>query len=108
MRERVAFERRQTADDGFGNVVTSDWTELHRCAARIMPLMGGEQVMQRRLTGTQPVVVTVRCAAAIAALTTDDRIRDVRKDKIYNVRSIANFDEQRQFFDIMAEAGVAT
>jgi SPP1 family predicted phage head-tail adaptor len=108
LRERVSFQRRTTADDGFGNTVTGDWGDLWCCAARIMPLRGGENIVARRLSGVQPVAITVRVAAALCDLTTDDRIVDARKGTIYNIRSIANFDEHRQYLEILAEAGVAT
>lgn len=108
LRERVAFQRRITANDGYGNTVTSDWVEYYRCSARITPLKGGEDVIARRLAGVQPVIITVRVCSNLADLTMDDRAVDTRKGTIFNLRSSANFDEDKQMLEMLAESGVAT
>jgi SPP1 family predicted phage head-tail adaptor len=108
LRERLEFQHRGSADDSYGNVVTGQWTSMHTCAARVMPLRGGENILARRLSGVQPVIITVRECASLKGLTTDDRAVDTRNGTIYNIRSVANVDEHGQYLDILAEAGVAT
>jgi head-tail adaptor len=108
LREHVAFERRTAQSDVYGNTVTTDWLELWSCAARIQPIRGGEAINARRLSGVQPVAITVRICPALADLGTDDRVVDRRKGTVYNIRSAANFDEHGQYLEVLAEAGVAT
>lgn len=108
LRERVAFERRAPADDGFGNEVSGEWTEAFRCAARIRPARGGETIQAARLAGKQPVVITVRYNSNTRTVTTDWRVRDTRTETIYNIRSIVNPDEHRAYLDMECDAGVAT
>ena len=107
LRERVAFEARPMIDDGAGNPQSGDFVEMHRCAARIKPKLGSETVLAARLTGTQPMLITVRICAALAGIGTDWRIRDVRSGVIYNMQSFNNPDEQRQYLEILAVSGVA-
>lgn len=75
--------------------------------ANIRYLRGGETVQAARLTGKQPVVVTVRRSSQTAALTTDDKMRDARTGTEYQIRAIVPT-EDRQFIEITAESGVAT
>lgn len=107
MRERVAFERRVKADDGMGNT-EGEFTEIYRCAARIVPKMGGEQVLAARLTGLQPMLVYVRKCSNLADLATDWRLRNIRLDVVYNIKSFANIDERGEYFEILAVSGEAT
>ncbi len=86
---------------GFDEVPT-DFT----VRANIRYLRGGETVQAARLTGKQPVVVTVRRSSQTAALTTDDGMRDARTGTKYNIRSVVTTDD-RQFMEITAESGVA-
>ncbi|GLR99204.1 MULTISPECIES: head-tail adaptor protein [Bradyrhizobium] len=108
LRERVAFEARAFVDDGMGNPQSGDWTLRHTCAARIAPKLGGETVLASRLTGTQPMLITVRLCRALADFGTDWRIRDVRTDAIYNVKAMSNPDEKKRYLEILAVSGEAT
>lgn len=108
LRERVAFDKLgEAVSDSLGNVQTT-WAEQFVTAARITPRLGGEAVMAARLSGRQPVTITIRSSAASELIAPDWRARDVRTGKIYNIRSIANVDERHRQFDILAEEGVAT
>jgi len=107
LRERVAFERREDVDDGYGNV-NGQWVEQFVTAARIQPLKGGEAVQADRLAGKQPVIIRVRYAEATNAVDTSWRARNTRTGTVYNLRSAANMDEHRRYIDFLAEAGVAT
>lgn len=108
LRERVAFQAREPVNDNMGNPDSGGFTDVHECAARIMPKMGGETVLASRLTGTQPMLVTVRLCQALAGIGTDWRLRDVRKGIVYNIKSFSNPDEKREYLEILAVAGEAT
>lgn len=108
LRERVAFQRRALVDDGFGNEVAGDWTEVFRESARIKPARGAETIQAARLAGKQPVVITVRSSSNTRQVTTEWRAVDTRKDTVYNIRSIVNPDEKNAFLDMECDSGVAT
>jgi head-tail adaptor len=108
LRSRVAFEVRPQVDDGMGNPQSGDFAEVYRCAARIMPKMGGESVLAARLTGTQPMLITVRVCDALREIGGDWRARDVRKGVVYNIKAISNPDEKREYLEILAVSGEAT
>lgn len=108
LRERVAFDMRvpgQTGDD-LGNTQL-DWQQQFIVAARIMPRLGGEAVTASRLSGVQPVVITVRYSNATKTIKPDWRARDTRSGLIYNIRAVANVDERKRELDLMADTGVA-
>lgn len=103
--DKITFSTvREVPDGNHGfNQVKSDFT----VRANIRYLRGGETVQAARLTGKQPVVVTVRRSSQTAALTTEDKMQDARTGTKYQIRSIAP-SEDRQFIEITAESGVAT
>ena len=107
LRERIAFESRAAIDDGYGNVVSGDWTLLTTCAARVEPLRGAETVQAMRLAGRQPVKITVRRSSLTMQIKPDFRARDVRSGELYNVRSVMNPDEKNRFLEMECELGVA-
>ena len=108
LRECVAFEARAMIDDGMGNPQSGDFAEVYRCAARIMPKMGGETVLASRLTGTQPMLITVRVCEVLKDIGTDWRVRDVRSDVVYNIKSFSNPDEKKKYLELLAVSGEAT
>jgi head-tail adaptor len=108
LRERVAFQAREFVDDGMGNPQSGEFSDVHECAARIMPKLGSEAVLAARLQGTQPMLITVRKCAALDRIGTDWRVRDVRSAIVYNIRSFSNPDEQRKYLEILAVSGEAT
>jgi len=109
---RVGFFKPVVADDGKGNRTagfagTADFT----LAARIVPRLGGEQVLAGRLTGTDYVNITVRASGESKSVTPDWRAIDARTGDVYNIRSIIDPDEgtaQRgRFLELLCEKGVA-
>lgn len=106
LRERLAFDKRLEAQDGYGNTV-SDWSEQFQCAARIQPITGGEEIMAQRLTGVQPVVIQIRYSHQAVQIDASWRARDVRTAKEYNIAAPVNMDEKHAFLDILATAGTA-
>lgn len=115
--ERVAFDKRESADDGYGNTV-SDFTEQFQRRAAFTYLRGGEAVIAGRLEGRQPIVVRVRADSETRQITSDWRMRDARNGEwsdsgetvwtgpLYAVRSVAET-EDRLWLDVMVESGVA-
>lgn len=106
LRERVAFDRRAAADDGYGNQVSS-WEEQFVVWARVQPLKGGEGVQAARLAGTQPVIIRVRQSSNTIQITSDWRARDARKGTLFNITSMANMDEKGAYLDVLATSGGA-
>lgn len=110
-RERIAFEARpDPTEDELGNEVTGDFAEQFRRFARIQPSkgFGNETVQAARLTGTQPMIIRVHSDSATRTVTSAWRIRDVRSDAVYNIRSFANMDELGKYIDFLCVSGEAT
>lgn len=109
LRERVRFEARGFVEgDVTGNPQSGPFAEVYSCAARIMPKLGGETVLAARLSGKQPMLITVRVCQALKPIGTDWRVVDVRKRLAYDIQAISNPDEKREYLEILAVAGVAT
>lgn len=107
LRERVTFQRRAVTSDGYGNS-QGDWEDEFTVAARIEPKLGGETIQAARLTGKSIANIIIRCSTDTAQITTDWRAFDARSNTIWNIRSIVNPDENKKYFEILAEKGVAT
>lgn len=108
LRHRLAFEQQPTVSDGAGNTTGSAFETVFVIHAAIEARLGGEQVMAQRLAGVQPVTIGIRQSRATQLITTAWRARDVVTGEIYNIRSIADADDDRRFFDLLCEKGVAT
>ncbi|MBB6224564.1 head-tail adaptor protein [Rhizobium leguminosarum] len=109
LREKMFFQRRQLLDDGFGNEQAGDWETIFTSAAGLTPLKGSEPVIASRLSGVQPFVLRIRSCRAARDVTTAWRAVDVRnQSRIFNITSVANFDEKNAYLDMMAVQGVAT
>lgn len=105
LRERVIFEQRNTESDGAGNF-TDEWVATPAVSAHIKPLKGSEPVLAERLSGRQPVVITVRSSTATRAVTTDWRARNARSGATFNITAVTP-DERRAYIDILAISGGA-
>lgn len=108
LKHRIAFDKRTLADDDYGNKVSGPFTEQFVVAAFMQARFGGESVMAARLTGQQPVTVTVRQSAQTRLIATDWQIRDTRTGAVYAIRSIADPDDARVWFEILCQSGVAS
>lgn len=105
LRERFAFDLRDTVADGLGNE-QGEWLEQFQVAARRQMLRGGESVMASRLAGRAPAIVTIRSSSQARRITTEWRCRDMRSGETYNIRAVTP-DEDRQCIDLLVESGVA-
>lgn len=108
LRERVAFEARDSVDDGAGNTVSGPWVVQFVRWARVLDMRGNEQMEDGKLRGVQSVTITIRGMGKITPITNDWRARHIKTGKVYNIRSISNTDERRKYFDITADEGVPT
>jgi head-tail adaptor len=59
LRAQVTFAARITVSDEYG-ATTGGFEDRFTVRARIWPRLGGETVLAARLSGTQPVTITVR------------------------------------------------
>ncbi|MBR0855663.1 phage head closure protein [Bradyrhizobium liaoningense] len=107
LRHRMAFDRREDVDDGYGNV-QADFVEQFVVWAGVEARFGGEMVTAARLAGQQPLTITVRRNAQTARITTEWRARDVRSGEVYNIRSIADPSDRGAFLELLCQAGIAT
>lgn len=101
----AAFDRPVSLPDGSGGT-ENGWSEAFRTFAAFMFLRGGETVQAARLTGRQPVVVTIRNSVDAREVTSDWRMRDVRTGTVYNVRTAIPSDD-RAMIELACESGVA-
>lgn len=106
LRERVAFDQRETEADSLGSV-ESEFVQRFVCAAGIRAKFGGEAVTAARLASRQPVVITVRQSELTRAVEADWRVRDVRDGTIYNIRSIADPDGDGAWLEMLCQSGAA-
>lgn len=107
LKDRVVFEQRVTRDDGAGNITDAAWrAAMPSQAAAIVPLLGGESVMQARLASRQPVVIKVRYSRDTIGITTDMRARNKRTGEIYEVKSVADTENTKRFLDVLCQTGV--
>lgn len=104
LRERVRFERRQETGDGHGTE-EGGWVPHYECAAGFIHLQGGEDVVASRLSGVQPIVVTVRACRLVAAVTEAFRIIDVRRGTELAIAAMKP-SEDRSAYEFLCRAGV--
>lgn len=106
MRHRIAFDKRETVDDGLGNS-QADFVEQFVVAAEVVAKLGGEAVTAARLVGQQPVTITIRRSSQARAITEDWRARDVRSGVEYAIRSIVVPDAAGVWLEILTQTGTA-
>lgn len=104
--EAVVFERAQFEDDGFGGRVQT-WVERHACRASISYHRGDEDVEHGRLRGSLIFKVRIRSCRRAREITPEDRMRDVRRGTVYNLRQVDAVSDRAHVW-IIAESGVAT
>jgi len=105
--KRVRFQRRQDVEDEFGNV-KSTWVDQFTVSARMIPRLGGEEVMAGRLQGVQPYILRVRGSSDTRQITPEWRAVNARTGLAYNIKSISNPDERGAYLDMLVVQGGAT
>lgn len=103
--ESVAFDEEVETPDGYGGF-NRVWTQRHACRAEFIYSRGSEAVNAARLQGRSIYKVRVRQCGASRAITTDYRMRDVRRGTEYQIREVDAVTD-RQWVYVVAESGVA-
>ncbi len=108
-RDRVRFERRPIAQDGYGNTKGSDWVVLIESRrVELLPTKGGEQIIAGRLQGVAAFDLRIPLDRAVAEVTTDDRVVDARDPKrTFAIRFIGDLEGRRGWLLMQLEQGVA-
>lgn len=103
LNQSVAFDMMTNVPDGQGGHTRQPMSIETRAHYRF--LRGGEAVIASRLSGVQPVVVTIRRNELTREITTTTVMRDLRTGTKYNIRAIITTDD-RKFLEITAQSGV--
>lgn len=106
LRHRIAFESRGEEVDEYGGSETS-FSEQFVVSAAVKAKMGGETVTAARLTGQQPILITVRQSSQTQQITTDWRARNERDGTIYAIKSVADPDDGGQWIELLCQTGVS-
>ncbi len=107
LRHRIAFDKRGTGDDGYGNPDTG-FSEQFVVSAKVQAKFGGEAVTAARLTGQQPVIIVVRQSTNTLLIKPEWRARDVREGTEYAIRSVVDPDDGGMWLEMLCQTGVAT
>jgi head-tail adaptor len=96
---RVTFQARGLDDNGDP---LGDWADLATRFAKITPNIGGEGVIDKRLEGSQPVVIHVRRDAVTKAIDNSDRAFDALDPAtIWNIASVI-WNQREDMIEILA------
>ena len=109
LNRRLTFQAREAlpGGDGAGNF-EAGWVDQFTVSARVRPSFGSEAVLASRLTGTQPVTITVRRSTSTRGIAADWRAIDARDGTIYALTSPAmDPAEDGAFLEMMATTGKA-
>jgi SPP1 family predicted phage head-tail adaptor len=104
MRERVRFEARVMAKDGYGNNRAKFEAKFSRAAAYLMK-PGSEAVLAARLQSQQPVTIIVRFDPDTQQIKPDWRVVDERTNEVFAIRAAADMDRRRQWMTLVCVAG---
>ena len=101
LKDRITFQRR--ALDVNGDRLGA-WEDDFTVAAQITWLRGSQPVMEQRLQGVQPAVLTVRSETRTRALVTPWRAVNARRiGQVFEIKSVAPA-RDAGFLDLLAEA----
>lgn len=103
----LRFESPAIQSDGYGNH-TSGWQEEFTVAAEVFSRSGGESILAARLTGVQPVEITVRRSTQTRRISSDWRAVDVHSGEVFALTAPAfDPDGSRAFLKMLGQSGVA-
>jgi head-tail adaptor len=107
LRDRLEFYKKvETSEDALGNTERV-WELQFTIAGRVVQRIGGETVLQARLSGQNVASITVRMTPQTKLVSSDWKAVDVRSYDTWNIRSAVP-DERKRFVEILAERGVVT
>ncbi|MDQ0996881.1 head-tail adaptor [Phyllobacterium ifriqiyense] len=101
----VAFGKREEVTDEYGNTQGA-FVEQFSQRAGYIHLRGGESVLAGRLEGKHTQIIRVRSTSQTRQIKSDWYAQDKRDLKYFAVRDVTPLLD-RQFIDILVEAGVA-
>jgi head-tail adaptor len=87
LHDRVAFDAPTGGKDAFGGDDES-WSEVCEVAAQWIYAKGDEAVQAARQAGRSGYKIKVRSSVATRGLTTDHRMRDVRRGTTWNITEV--------------------
>jgi SPP1 family predicted phage head-tail adaptor len=99
MRERITVQRATRTPDGIGGGATT-WADVYTLPARAQAIRGAEGVSGGRLVTVETYLFVIRFGPTI---TTRDRI--VWSGRYWNITSVADRENRRQYLTIEATAG---
>lgn len=105
LRDRVAFDEEVETPDGLGGR-DRVWSERFQCWAEIRYERGAEAVQAGGQTGTAVWKIRIRSNTSSRAITTDYRMRDLRRDIVLNIREVDAISD-RAYVWLIVEQGVA-
>lgn len=105
---RVRFEKRATANSTYGGKEGA-WTSQFERWASITPMKGGEAVMADRLSGRQPIALSVYYDSETVTITSAWRVVELVDgggEKIYAIKSPpADLDGSKMFLTMLCSTG---
>lgn len=107
LRFQVAFDKRAAAADGGYGSKPGDWVEQFRRSCGIQYLRGGEQVIEQRMAGVVPAVLTVRVDSQTRLIDNSWRARDLASGASYNLRAVPPDDGKPLYMDFLCSTGTA-
>ena len=106
LRQRVRFERRASGLFNTGGVVEADWAPLLGPVwASVLPLRGGEQVVDARSRAVAQFDVWIRFNTASAGVDAQDRMIDARSGETYDVQWARDWDGRRTWIRLLVQSG---
>lgn len=103
--EAVALEDFTEVRDQYGGV-TQDWATAFEAHAEFIYNRGSEAVQAGALTGTATFKVKLRSSIQSRAITTKQRLRDIRRGMRYQIREVDGITDRRWIY-LVVESGVA-
>ncbi len=97
----VAFLEPVQQRNADGRVIQS-WEERFRAWAKVLPLRGGEQVMQARLAARTPAIVTIHSSERARSVNAKWRVRVA--GRLYDLKEEPREDMDASCFDILVES----
>ena len=108
LRERVRFERRGGAKDGYGNTVPGPFEAQFSRPALYLMKPGSEAALAARLAGQQPVTIIVRLDPQTRTIATDWRAVDARTGTAYDIKAAADMERRGAWLTLTCVAGGPT
>ena len=107
LRFRVAFDKRADATDNGYGLKPGDWAEQFQRSCGIQYLRGGEQVIEQRMAGVVPAILTVRTDSQTRLIDNSWRARDIASGATFNIKAIPPDDGKPLYTDFLCDTGSA-